>query len=121
MLAEFNQAYFVKSEDIKKELIRSRKDLEERLERIKKHIRHSETGIDPDFEDQATQRENDDVVDNLSCRLQKQLSQVRQALSRIDDGTYGICSFCGEPISSARLLAIPYTNICRKCASERVD
>lgn len=121
MLPEYNQDYFVKSEDIKRELIRSRKDLEERLEKIKKHIRRSETGIEPDVEDQATQRENDEVVDSLSLSLQKQLSQVRQALRRIDDGTYGICSFCGEPISSARLLAVPYTTICRKCASDSVD
>jgi len=119
MLADFKPEYLVKSEDLKRELIRSRQDLENRLERIKKHIRHSETEIEPDFEDQATQRENDEVIDNLSRSIQKQLSEVRQALRRIDDGTYGICSFCGEPISSARLLAIPYTNLCRKCASDR--
>lgn len=119
MLADYNPEYFVKSEDIKKELKRSRKDLESRLERLKKHIRHSETEIEPDPEDQAIQRENDEVVDNLSRNIQKQLSEVRQALRRIDDGTYGICPFCGEPISSARLLAIPYTNLCRKCASDR--
>lgn len=40
------------------------------------------------------------------------LAQVDAALARIDAGTYGTCSACGQPIDELRLRAIPYTNLC---------
>jgi DnaK suppressor protein len=44
--------------------------------------------------------------------------KVHAALARIDEGTYGVCEACGEPISKARLDAIPYTTYCKKCAEQ---
>ncbi|MBV9405102.1 MAG: TraR/DksA C4-type zinc finger protein, partial [Acidobacteriaceae bacterium] len=41
------------------------------------------------------------------------LSQVRTALERIADGTYGTCLDCGQPIEPARLEAIPWAQYCR--------
>ena len=46
------------------------------------------------------------------------LSQIEDALKRIDDGTYGECEDCEKGIPKARLNAIPYTSKCVKCASE---
>ncbi len=43
------------------------------------------------------------------------LEEVVAALNRIDDGTYGTCTNCGEAIAPARLDAIPYTPHCRDC------
>ncbi|MDQ0633746.1 DnaK suppressor protein [Arthrobacter pascens] len=40
------------------------------------------------------------------------LAEVEAALARIADGTYGICSVCGEPISEGRLEARPWTSFC---------
>ena len=40
------------------------------------------------------------------------LEQVREALQRIDKGTYGICIDCGRQIEAARLEAIPWTPYC---------
>jgi DnaK suppressor protein len=42
------------------------------------------------------------------------LLQVRAALQRIRDGTYGTCVDCGRPIGSARLDAVPWTPYCRE-------
>ena len=60
-----------------------------------------------------------DAVDN-SLVLQETeetiLGQVRDALERIEDGTYGKCGSCGETIPSGRLQAIPYTPWCVQCA-----
>jgi DnaK suppressor protein len=42
------------------------------------------------------------------------LSQVRQALQRLKDGTYGVCIDCGRPIEPARLNAVPWTPYCRE-------
>jgi RNA polymerase-binding transcription factor len=46
------------------------------------------------------------------------LAQVRAALSRIDDGTYGKCVVDGEPIDEKRLESVPWTPHCLKHQSE---
>lgn len=54
----------------------------------------------------ATLLENEEYLAN----------EVRAALKRLDDGTFGRCESCGKPISEARLEALPYTRYCIKCA-----
>jgi DnaK suppressor protein len=44
------------------------------------------------------------------------VAEAREALSRVDNGTFGICESCGQSIAAARLEAIPYTRFCVKCA-----
>ena len=44
-------------------------------------------------------------------RLRKQLVEIEMALSRIDNGVYGVCEETEEPIESDRLLAIPWTRL----------
>jgi DnaK suppressor protein len=109
----------MKYAEIKKDLIKKQQDLEERLGRIHRHIHHVDEKIDPDFAEQATQRENDEVVYKLSTTVKRQLSEVRRALGRLENGTYDVCASCGGRISIARLTAIPYTSLCRECASEK--
>ncbi len=46
------------------------------------------------------------------------LSQVEDALGRIEDGTYGSCEDCEGKIAKARLAAIPFASKCIKCATE---
>ncbi len=46
------------------------------------------------------------------------LTQVQEALGRIDAGTYGICSNCGRPIQPARLQALPYVTLCIDCQAK---
>jgi DnaK suppressor protein len=47
------------------------------------------------------------------------LCQVEAAIHRIEDGGYGRCEKCGEPIPKSRLDAIPYAADCVQCASEQ--
>jgi DnaK suppressor protein len=52
--------------------------------------------------------------------LERGLARTERALAKLDDGTYGICDTCGEPIPRARLQAIPDCVLCLACsASER--
>src|SRR5438094_6021768 len=44
------------------------------------------------------------------------LEEIREALNRINQGTYGKCEECGSPIPKARLQALPYTRHCVDCA-----
>ncbi|MDQ1376787.1 MAG: hypothetical protein QOE15_960 [Acidimicrobiaceae bacterium] len=46
--------------------------------------------------------------------LETELRDVEHALRRLDDGTYGICEVCGDPISESRLEATPAARVCRE-------
>jgi DnaK suppressor protein len=48
------------------------------------------------------------------------LRNVRAALRRIQDGTFGVCVHCDEPINPKRLNAVPWTPLCIRC-QERAD
>ena len=50
-------------------------------------------------------------------QAQTMLRQIGLALQRIDDGVYGICLHCEEPIARARLEAQPYAGLCVDCQS----
>ena len=43
------------------------------------------------------------------------LAAIDAALGRLDEGTYGKCQRCGQPISQERLEAIPYATLCIEC------
>jgi RNA polymerase-binding protein DksA len=43
------------------------------------------------------------------------LAQTDRALARIDDGTYGVCESCGQPIGKMRLMAFPRATLCLSC------
>jgi DnaK suppressor protein len=47
---------------------------------------------------------------------QETLELINEALARMEQGTYGLCVECAEPISKPRLQAIPYARHCIRCA-----
>jgi DnaK suppressor protein len=49
--------------------------------------------------------------------LETGLARTERALAKLDEGTYGICDACGEPIAPARLHAMPDSVLCVKCAA----
>jgi DnaK suppressor protein len=55
----------------------------------------------------------------LIRRYEQELTRVQRALQAIDDGTYGLCQRCGEPIAPARLHAMPHASLCVPCADLR--
>ncbi len=57
-----------------------------------------------------------DMNTTLLANEQYIVAEAREALNRMDLGTYGICESCGKRIASARLEAIPYTRFCVVCA-----
>ncbi len=54
----------------------------------------------------------------LEENLRENLKDVRAALARIEDGTYGVCHRCGEAIPADRLEALPTTNLCIRCKAD---
>jgi RNA polymerase-binding transcription factor DksA len=70
-----------------------------------------------DLNDQAIDLEDDEVLESLGAAAQKEISLLRLAQARIANGTYGICSKCGDPISDARLRAVLYAALCKECVA----
>ena len=68
-----------------------------------------------DFTDQATQESDMDLSIHMKERDSKLVAKIREALERVEDGTYGICEDCGQKISEERLKARPVTTMCIKC------
>jgi len=59
------------------------------------------------------------AIRNLD-RDSNMLRQIRRALARIADGSYGVCLHCDEDISTKRVNAVPWAAFCIKC-QEQVD
>jgi DnaK suppressor protein len=51
----------------------------------------------------------------LTQNARELLAQTRRVLSKIDDGSYGVCESCGKPIGKARLQAFPRATLCVAC------
>lgn len=102
-------------EEVRHSLIDMLEDLDDRLAKIAHDVQEP---LDKDFEEQATQAENDEVLDGLGNATRTEIEQVKQAIARIDKGEYGLCQVCGNPISKERLKVIPYSSMCIKCASQ---
>ncbi len=73
--------------------------------------------LDRDWTERATEIENDQVLEGLDAMTLAELQDLRHALRRIDDGTYGVCAVCGGAIAEARLAALPATPHCVACAA----
>lgn len=94
-------------------------ELETRAERAERHATHRDEAVSADFAEQATERENDDVLHTISQEAKAEIIQLRHALDQIETGSYGICEMCGADITPARLEALPGTTLCIKCADKR--
>jgi DnaK suppressor protein len=55
----------------------------------------------------------------LLSQAREHLAEIEAALGRLDDGSYGVCSSCGQPIGAERLAARPAARTCIGCASRR--
>lgn len=105
-------------QDIKarEQVLRARlTELDGRLHRIEDHL---EQAPDPDWEENATESEMDEVLEGLGQAGANEMDLIHMALTRVKNGTYGICVGCGSDISPARLDAVPYTASCRDCAAK---
>jgi RNA polymerase-binding transcription factor DksA len=73
--------------------------------------------LDADSSEQAVDLADDEALEGVDDVLRAEAQQVRLALTRIDNGTYGTCANCGEAIPRARLEVQPTAARCMKCAA----
>jgi RNA polymerase-binding transcription factor DksA len=55
----------------------------------------------------------------LEKRLMALLSEVEHALDKLDEGTYGQCDVCGQPVEIARLEVLPQATLCLGCKAKQ--
>ena len=69
-----------------------------------------------DWEELATEREQDEAMSALGEEGAHELRMIRAALDRMDADDYGFCTQCGAQIAEARLDLLPATPFCAGCA-----
>ena len=73
----------------------------------------------PDPTDRASMESERNFELRIRDRERKLISKIKDALVRIEAGTYGICEECGENISDERLKARPVTTLCIDCKKKQ--
>jgi RNA polymerase-binding transcription factor DksA len=99
------------------ERLRNRRDeLRGRLAAVERDMRRESDPLSADWAEQSTQRANDEVLSCIRLTAETELREIESALRRLEEGSYGICRKCGEPIASGRLYSVPHTDCCSDCA-----
>jgi DnaK suppressor protein len=96
-------------------------DILQRNDKVEGSRRRERTPLEGDWKEDAIVRENDEVLEALDAEGRAHLMQLRAALQRLDEGTYGRCVGCAEPIARARLEASPEIITCITCATAAED
>jgi DnaK suppressor protein len=104
-------------DDVRQRLLRLREELKARQGRAELDLRHGAEPLVADAPDQAIQLQNDEVLREIDSAALVEVARIDAALSRLENGLYGVCSRCQEAIDSRRLAAVPYAVTCMKCAA----
>ena len=98
---------------LKTQLQQRLSELADHHNKIKAHLRKPGHA---DWQEQATQRENDEVLEALEDKDIAEYQLLQSAIARIDEGKFGICTSCNTEIAEKRLQAIPWATLCVNCA-----
>lgn len=94
--------------------------LNDRLAVLDRRVRQIDADLsqplDADFEEQAVGLEDHEAMEAVETAGMLEIQQIRHALARIADGSYGTCARCGEAIADKRLEALPTATLCIACA-----
>jgi len=97
-------------------LLESRKaELQSRMTEIDDMLDASQS---KDWEELATERESDEVLERMGAEGKAEMAKIEAALDRMEEGEFGYCVKCGNEISTERLELLPHTPFCRTCASQ---
>jgi DnaK suppressor protein len=111
--------------EIKEGLIKREKELIEVLKDLSKIDSHEADSLSakfPEYGDKADENAQEvgdwEAIKGKERILEKSLEDVRGALKRIDNNTYGICKYCSGEIGEKRLKARPVASSCISCKKE---
>ena len=90
-----------------------RASLEDERASLNEQLQELDGGsFDENFADSGQVAAEQGEVHALASSLRDQLDAVEQALVKLDEGTYGLCERCQQPIPAARLEAVPASRFC---------
>lgn len=96
------------------------KTLNDRLAELTNRVRQVDENLslplDADFEEQAVELEDHEAMEAVENAGMLEIQQIRRALARIADGSYGTCARCGGVITPKRLEVLPTATLCIACA-----
>jgi DnaK suppressor protein len=108
-------------EQIKTDLLTQQDKLEKELNKVANHSSDHAAKF-PEFGDKPDEnaQEIEGYTTNLATKemLESNLRDITSSLKRIDDGTYGVCKYCGNQIGEKRLLARPVASACVDCKTK---
>lgn len=102
------------NEQLKERLLQEQTRLLEQVSRLGEN-EYRGSGYGNHIADDATETYEQAKGISLKRNEAVLLEQVKHALRKFDQGTYGICESCGAPIDRARLKALPYALYCLDC------
>ena len=116
MATTFSSALFevyIMNEQLKAQFTQRIVELQKRIGAI-----HSDfaDGRDADWSEQAGERENEEVLNALESEAKIEIQHLSNAITRMENGSYGICQTCGEAIAKPRLQVQPAAEKCIECA-----
>jgi RNA polymerase-binding transcription factor DksA len=101
------------NEEIAKTLERRLVELASNITEIDSELRSL---LPADWEEQAAKLESQDALPGIENSKLQEIRQIREALQRIAQGSYGVCAECGGAIDPRRLKALPTATKCITCA-----
>jgi DnaK suppressor protein len=102
-------------EAFKKRLEDRHQELRQTVSRTAQDGRDADTEATQDIADRAAQSYNKEFLFHQSNSERQLLQMVEGALSRIREGSFGLCISCGNEINPKRLEAVPWTRHCIAC------
>jgi DnaK suppressor protein len=99
-------------------LLAQQQQIERRIFRIESDLYDMESERDIERTDHVQEEAVNDPMMALDERSRGLIEEIQAALRRIEDGTFGDCEICGEPINPARLEALPIARRCVRCQEE---
>jgi DnaK suppressor protein len=99
-------------------LLTLQQQIEQRVFRLETELSTLEAERDIERMDHAQEEAVNDEMIALDERSRQQVQAIQAALTRIEEGTYGDCARCGEPINPKRLEMLPTTQLCVRCQEQ---
>jgi len=99
----------------KKRLVEKQRQLTEEVGRTALYGKDAEDDSIKDLGDQANTAYTREFFFELGNGDRRLLREVVAALGKIEDGSFGSCERCGEPIAEKRLDAVPFARYCITC------
>ncbi len=100
---------------IRERLLSQRQDLLDLYKHDLKIGQESSDEASEDLVDRANNAYQREFMLKLSVSERSLLRQVEGALERLDQGEYGVCAHCRDPIGAKRLQAVPWARYCVDC------